>query len=99
MPRQTKMVQLKIFNSVVLKSAYLLAPESKRQAFYTIWIEISGSGFRVCKESGGMGKVWQRMAWEYSDLTEAQKLFTRRIREKTDPNRKSSRKYRLMHKV
>lgn len=51
-------IQLKAFGPNLVKSVYLLAAESPKQAFYILWIEPFRSIFRVCKESGGMGKVW-----------------------------------------
>jgi hypothetical protein len=79
-----------------IRCAHLIAPESRRRAFYRIWIEDSGSGFRVCKESGASGKIWDRRAWELGSLEEAERLFARRIREKTDPERKRPRIYRAV---
>ena len=79
-----------------IRCAHLIAPESRRRAFYRIWIEGSGSGFRVCKESGASGKFWDRRSWELGSLEEAERLFVRRIREKTDPGRKRPRIYRAV---
>ena len=76
-----------------IRCAHLIAPESRRRAFYRIWIEDCGGGFRVCKESGASGQVWDRRAWELGSLEEAERLFTRRVREKTDPGRKRTRIY------
>lgn len=90
------MIQLKAFGVEPYKIAYLVAPESRRQAFYTIWIETFDGGFRVCKESGGLGKVWQRLAWEFESLQDAEKLFQKRVKEKINPERKSQRKYRMV---
>jgi hypothetical protein len=79
--------------SAVLMSAELVAPQSRRQAFYRIWIEPGPSGFRVAKASGAAGRILHRQAWEFDSLEEAQALFSRRIREKTDPSRKRARVY------
>jgi len=78
-----------------LKTAHLIAADSPRQAFYTIWIEPAGRFFRVCKISGAGGRVWHRQAWECDSLAAAERLFNRRVREKTNPARRSRRKYRL----
>ena len=91
------MIQLRAFGPTHIQSAYLLAPESKRQAFYHLWIEAHPRGFRVWRESGGMGKVYQRQAWEFASLEEARAHFLRRVREKTNPSRHSERIYRLIH--
>ena len=92
------MIQLKAFESHLLRVVYLGAPESKRRAFYTIWIERSSEGFRVCKESGGGGKVLHRQSWDLEALEEAGKLFSKKLREKTSPNRKN-RIYRVFREV
>lgn len=91
------MIQLRAFGPDIVKKAYLMAPESRRQAFYTLWIETAKDGYRVWRESGGMGKVWQRQAWEFSSLEEAERFFNRRIKNKTNPERKSKRKYRVVY--
>jgi hypothetical protein len=94
------MLQLRLFGSKTLKTAHLVAIDSPRQAFYIIWIEkISENAFRVCKESGGRGRVLDRRAWEFGSFDEAEKLFLRRIREKTNHGRKSIRKYRFVHLI
>ena len=87
--------QLELFTKK-LKSARLVAIDSPRQAFYIIWIEESGSGqIQVVKESGAKGRVLDRRCEACDDLEAAQKLFDRQVRHKTDPARKSPRKYRL----
>lgn len=90
-------IQLRAFGPNLIKSACLPAKESPRQAFYILWIEPAKSGFRVCKESGGLGKVWQRGIWEFESLEKAEALFDRRIREKTNPARKSKRVYKIVN--
>jgi hypothetical protein len=79
--------------SAVLMSAELVAPQSRRQAFYRIWIEPAPSGFQVAKISGAAGHILHRQAWEFNSLEEAQALFTRRLREKTNPSRQRARVY------
>jgi hypothetical protein len=91
-------MQLRIHTQKVLKIAYLEAPESPRRAFYLLWIEKTGRGFRVCKESGvGAGcTTLHRKAWEFDTIEEAEKLFSKVVRRKTRPNRKSPRQYRAI---
>jgi hypothetical protein len=79
----------------LIKGACLIAPESPRQAFYSIWIEKYHGGFRVCKESGTRCCVLDRRVWPFDSYDEAQRLFDRRVREKTNPGRRSPRKYRF----
>ena len=81
----------------VFKNAHLVVLNTPRQTFYSIWLEISHGAFRVLKVSGARGKVWDKKVWEFSTLDEAEALFTRRIREKTDPGRRSPRKYSIKH--
>jgi hypothetical protein len=91
------MIQLRIFDSRMIKSAYLVAPESPRQAFYNLWIERHEGAFRVCKESGAGGKVLHRQAWTFETSEDAEKCFHSRMKEKANPNRRSRRKYRFLH--
>jgi hypothetical protein len=89
------MIQLKAFGPKVIRKAYLVAPESPRRAFYTIWLENYQGAYRICKESGGFSKVWQRRTWIYESLEEAEKVFKSRLQSKLNPQRRSTRKYRL----
>lgn len=82
--------------SQTLQRAELVAPGSRRQAFYRIWIEPAAAGFRVAKESGAAGRILHRQSWDFLRIEEAEALFARRIREKTDPARKRARTYRLI---
>ena len=91
------MIQLRMFDSRMIKSAYLVAPESPRQAFYNLWIERHEGAFRVCKESGAGGKVLHRQAWTFETSEEAEKYFASRMKTKANPNRRSRRKYRFVH--
>jgi hypothetical protein len=87
--------QLKLFTKK-LATAHLVAIDSPRQAFYLIWIEESEGKIQVVKESGAGGKVLDRRCWACDNLAAAQKLFSRQVRYKTNPKRKSPRKYRLL---
>jgi hypothetical protein len=93
-----KFRQISLFPDI-LCSAYLLAPDSPKSAFYRIWIESDDGVFTVCKESGGKDKVLDQRAWPFDSLEEARKLFDRRVRYKTNPERKSPRKYILVYNV
>jgi hypothetical protein len=81
----------------VIKNAHLMVSQNMRQTFYTIWIENHHGTFQVHKASGAKGRVWDRRMWEFASLEEAERLFSRRITEKTNPNRRSVRKYRFVH--
>jgi hypothetical protein len=62
---------------------------------HIIWIERTNQGFRVCKASGAGGRVWHRQEWEFDTLAAAEALFCKRFREKTNPARRSRRRYRV----
>ncbi|MGQ9921571.1 MAG: hypothetical protein ACUVRZ_09635 [Desulfobacca sp.] len=82
--------------TILLRTAYLVAPDSPRQAFYHLWLEQTPHTCRVVKASGAGGRVWHRQVWEFATLAEAEKLFLKRLREKTNPARRSPRKYGLL---
>ena len=77
----------------VLKSVYLEA-ESPRRAFYKLSLKKITDGYLVCKESGANGKVLHREAWFRETLREAERLFERKLLQKTSVLRKSPRRYR-----
>lgn len=82
-----------------LCSAYLVAPDSPQKAFYRIWIERNDCIYTVCKESGAKVRVLDKRSWSFEKPDEAQKLCDRRIKSKTNPSRKSPRKYQLIEQV
>jgi hypothetical protein len=87
--------QLNLF-TVKINFAHLVAPSSPRCAFYRIWIEDTDGVIRVVKESGVKGRVLDRRIWPYADFEAAEKDYQRRIKSKTNPDRKSPRKYQLI---
>jgi hypothetical protein len=87
--------QLNLFTRK-LDSAHLVAIDSPREAFYIIWIEEMDGQIQVVKESGVNGRVLDRRCWACKTLEDAQKRFKRQVKYKTNPNRKSPRKYRLL---
>ncbi len=91
------MIPLEASGPNVVKNVHLVVSNTPRQTFYSIWIEVCHGTFRVLKVSGAKGKVWDKRVWEFSTLDEAEALFNRRIREKTDPGRRSPRKYSIKH--
>ena len=54
------MVQLKLFEPSIINSACLVSPDSPRQAFYNLWMELLWGKYTVRKESGGLEKVFDR---------------------------------------
>ena len=92
-----KLRQLSIFPEIVC-SAYLVA-ESPKSAFYRIWIEADAGIYTVLKESGIKGRVLDKRAWPHETLDQARKLFDRQIKSKTNPERKSPRKYTMVYNI
>ena len=93
-----KFRQLSLFPDIVC-SAYLEAANSPKSAFYRIWIEVDAGIYTVLKESGIKGRVLDKRAWRHENLNEGRKLFERRIKTKTNPERRSPRKYQLTNLV
>lgn len=91
-------MQLRIHTKEILKMIYLEAPESPRRAFYLLWIEPKGEGFRLCKESGAGSARLHQKVWEFETIEEAEKLFEKLVWSKTRPDRKSPRIYRVSPK-
>lgn len=89
---QKKARQLNLFPDII-ESAELVAVNNPRGTFYRIRIEIHANAFQVIKESGTSGRVLDTRAWPADSLKDALKMFTRRIKAKTNPNRKSPRVY------
>ena len=76
----------------VIKRVYLEA-NSPRKAFYALALVRITDGYLVCKESGAMGKVLHKEAWFRESLEEAERLFEKKVLQKTVGNRRSSRRY------
>lgn len=85
-------VQLNLFPEVI-ELAYLAIPDNPRGAFYRIWIEENAGAYSVCKESGKKGQIWDRRRWPVDSMEQARKLFTSKVKSKTNPKRKTPRKY------
>jgi len=94
---QTRCFQLSLFPEQ-LCSAFLVATNSPKKAFYKIWIEANAGIFTVRKESGIKNRILDRRSWPFEDLARAIKLYEHRVEQKLDPERKSPRKYRLVSK-
>lgn len=83
---------------ITIKKVYLKA-KSPRDAFYILSIKKITDGYLVCKQSGANGRVYHRETWFRETLNEAENLFKKKILKKTDPKRKSIRKYRKINKL
>ena len=93
--KASPMIPFETSETKVLKNAHLVVLDTPRKTFYSIRIEECHGMFRVLKVSGALGKVWDKRTWEFPTLDEAERLFSRRIKEKTDPERRSPRKYSI----
>ena len=93
-----KFVQRSLFPEIIC-SAYLVAMESPKVAYYRIWIEFDAGVFTVRKESGIRDRALDRRAWPFEALDDARKMFDRRIRAKTNPERKCPRKYTMVYNI
>ena len=90
-----KEIQLNLFEPVSIKEVCLIVPDSPGQTFYNICLEAYHGQYIVKKESGTRGKVWDKRSWTFDFFEDADKYFERRIKEKTNRNRKSPRKYEV----
>jgi hypothetical protein len=86
--------QLKLFESHTIKKTQLVA-SSPRKAFYRLRLESHLGRYVIRKESGTGEKVLDRRVWMFDSRSIAEKRFGQRVRHKTDPNRKSPRKYKM----
>jgi len=62
---------------------------------HNICLEAYHGQYIAKKESGTRGKVWDKRSWTFDFFEDADKYFERRIKEKTNRNRKSPRKYEV----
>lgn len=81
-------IQLNLFEPVVLRSEFLRSDNSPRKAFYNIWLMDDKGKYSVKKESGAQGKILNSKEWFFKDDKEAESFFQKKIREKTNPDRK-----------
>ena len=90
--------QLSLFPEIIC-SAYLVATESPKSAFYRIWIEVNAGVYFVVKESGTKDYVLDKRAWSFDNEEAAKVFYDRRIKDKTNHHRKRVRKYTLVYRV
>ncbi len=88
-------VQLGLFWET-LRYTRLTVINHPRAVYYDIWLEaMTGGRFRVRKASGIVGRVPDIRKWNFDSLADATNYFTVKIRQKTNLERKSPRKYRI----
>ena len=73
-----------------------LKANSPKGAFYNLAIVQIRDGYLVRKESGAGERVLHREAWFRESYEEANRLYCRILKEKTNPKRKSPRKYSII---
>ena len=79
----------------VLKHSRLEAPSAKG-AWYELFMVKIPHGYLVEKVSGAAGCGRQRESWFRREKTDAEKKFDRIVADKTNPDRRSPRKYNLV---
>jgi hypothetical protein len=80
---------------IVLKQTFLSA-FSKKMAFYRLYLEEEPGRYIVRKESGANNKTLDCREWSSLSYAAAEKLYQRKIKEKTNLERKSKRIYRVL---
>lgn len=93
--RAVKPVQLALFYGYIIRSAHLVVVDHPRPVYYDIWLEGFIGCYYVRKSSGIKGWKPDCRQWRFSTLAEAEKEFDRKLKSKTNPHRKSPRKYIL----
>lgn len=86
------MIRVETSGAAVLKNAHPLILKILRKTFCSILIEGHGGTLRVLKAADRWG-VREMGTWEFSAVDEVTRLIRRRVRDKTDPSRRSDRKY------
>lgn len=82
-----------------LISSTKLKAKSPRNAFYHLSIFRITDGYIIKKESGAGEKVLHTETWYRESWEEALKLYSRILREKTNPERRSPRKYQIISEL
>jgi hypothetical protein len=95
LPGHVRPIQFKLFEWVVLRKASLVAINHPRPVYYNLWLEEFMGRYRVRKESGIAGRKPDRRAWIYDIFEDAEKEYNRKLKSKTNPFRRSPRKYAL----
>jgi hypothetical protein len=83
------MMQLSLFDTVILKNDHLTAPRSPRKAVYNIWLIREPGGFVVKKESGCEKKKSIVREWTFTTLNKAELFYDKKIKAKTNPDRRT----------
>lgn len=81
--------------TVIMRSR--LEADSAHKAWYELVLISINEGYLVEKVSGAVGHANHSEIWFRSDFDEAEKKFKRIIADKTNPNRKSPRKYHVVN--
>jgi hypothetical protein len=84
-----KYTQLSLFDSVVIRNDHLMATRSPRKAVYNMWLIQAAGKFIVKKESGCEMKKQTARQWSFPDLGQAEHFYEKKIKTKTNPDRKS----------
>lgn len=82
-----------------LISSTRLKAKSPRGAFYHLFFLELTDGYIVREESGTGEKVLHTEAWYRESREETLKLYNRILKEKTNPGRRSPRKYQIISEL
>ena len=80
-----------------LKRIYLQDLDSRKQAWYELLIYQIDNGYLVHKNSGAGERKLNSETWFRPSLTEADNKFSRIVKDKTNPDRKSPRHYKIVN--
>jgi len=83
----------------VIAECFLVAEDSARKAFYSLYVEELETGFLIRKVSGANGKILHEENYWRPDITSSLTFLEDKVASKTDPARKGPRKYRLIHQT
>lgn len=89
----SKPIQTALFEWLPIRTAHLVAINHPRPVYYNMWLEVRRGVYRVRKESGIEGRSPNRREWRFESFEETEKEFDRKLKSKTNLNRKSPRKY------
>ncbi len=86
-----KPIQLSLFENDIIKSDFLICPDSPKKAYYKIWLEQKLDSYSVRKESGTEKKALDIREWPFSSFSSAKKYYNNKLDQKKSDKRK--RKY------
>lgn len=83
----------------IITESLLVAEDSSRKAFYRLFVEKVEGGYVIRKVSGAHGRILHEEMYWRPDINSAVAFFRAKIASKTSPERRSPRKYRVIHET